>query len=183
MLRVDPLCVSWWRRRGVLAPWLPPRIERASVSIRLGSGCRSRLLVEHVVSRRRSLMSRPKIACGSARLAAIPPVRARAAITVAVLCAALSGGFALDVRADRNAIYQPATSRFSQNVSLRAPVATRDGEPSIRVDVRGNCYVGAIRGVPAGVDLWRFDLNPASPTFDPGRSEEHTSELQSRFDL
>src|SRR5439155_1490393 len=93
-----------------------------------------RLLVEDGVSRRRSFMSRPSIACGSARLAAIPPVRARAAITVAVLCAALSGGFALDVRADRNAIYQPATSRFSQNVSLRAPVATRDGEPSIRVD-------------------------------------------------
>ena len=113
-------------------------------------------------------MSRPTIAYGSAHLAAIPPVRACAAITVAVLCAALSGGLAFDVRADRNAIYQPATFRFSQNVSLRAPVATRDGEPSLRVDVRGNCYVGAIRGVPAGVDLWRFDLNPASPTFDPG---------------
>ncbi|NNC77662.1 MAG: exo-alpha-sialidase, partial [Woeseiaceae bacterium] len=28
-------------------------------------------------------------------------------------------------------------------------------------------YVGAIRGVPAGVDLWYFDLNPASATFDP----------------
>src|SRR5207247_11371491 len=95
-----------------------------------GSGCGSRILVEHGVSRRRSFMSRPSIACGSARLAAIPPVRARAAITVAVLCAALSGGFALDVRADRNAIYQPATSRFSQNVSLRAPVATRHGAPT-----------------------------------------------------
>src|SRR5207248_1018537 len=53
-------------------------------------------------------------------------------------------------------------------VSLRCPVSTSDGEPSARVDVRGNCYVGGIRGVPAGVDLWRFDLNPSSPTFDPG---------------
>lgn len=70
--------------------------------------------------------------------------------------------------ADRSATYLPGTLTFSPNVTLRAPVATRDGEPSVRVDVRGNCYVGGIRGVPAGVDLWRFDLNPASPTFDPG---------------
>src|SRR4029450_13561614 len=33
--------------------------------------------------------------------------------------------------------------------------------------VRGNCYVSGIRGVPAGVDLWRFDLDPTSPSFDP----------------
>lgn len=57
---------------------------------------------------------------------------------------------------------------FSQNVRLQAPFTVRDGEPSLRVDVRGNCYVGGIRGVPAGVDLWRFDLDPTSPTFDPG---------------
>src|SRR5205814_617478 len=53
--------------------------------VRLGSGCRSRFLVEHGVSRRRSLMSRPTIAYGSAHLAAIPPVRACAAITDAFL--------------------------------------------------------------------------------------------------
>jgi hypothetical protein len=35
------------------------------------------------------------------------------------------------------------------------------------VDVRGNGYVGGIRGVPGGVDMWRFDLDPASPTYDP----------------
>jgi len=57
---------------------------------------------------------------------------------------------------------------FSENVALKAPVASSDGEPSARVDVRGNCYVGGIRGVPAGVDLWRFDLDPSSPGFDPG---------------
>ena len=68
----------------------------------------------------------------------------------------------------RVATYLPSASTFSQNVALRAPVAVADGEPSVRVDVRGNCYVGGIRGVPAGVDLWRFDLNPASPSFDPG---------------
>ncbi len=57
--------------------------------------------------------------------------------------------------------------RFSPSVTVVAPGAARDCEPSIRVDVRGNCYVGGIRGVPAGVDLWRFDLDPASPGYDP----------------
>lgn len=57
--------------------------------------------------------------------------------------------------------------RFSANTTVAAPGSSRDCEPSIRVDVRGNCYVGGIRGVPAGVDLWRFDLDPASASFDP----------------
>jgi hypothetical protein len=70
--------------------------------------------------------------------------------------------------APRTAIYLAGTLNFSPNVTLYAPVTVRDGEPSVRVDTKGNCYVGGIRGVPAGVDLWRFDLNPASPTFDPG---------------
>ncbi|HEY2954828.1 MAG TPA: FlgD immunoglobulin-like domain containing protein [Candidatus Eisenbacteria bacterium] len=56
---------------------------------------------------------------------------------------------------------------FSPNVTVSAPAAARVCEPSLRVDVRGNCYVGGIRGVPAGVDLWRFDLDPASPGYDP----------------
>ena len=56
---------------------------------------------------------------------------------------------------------------FGPNSALKAPVAARDGEPSARTDYKGNAYVGGIRGVPAGVDLWYFDLNPASPTFDP----------------
>lgn len=68
----------------------------------------------------------------------------------------------------RNAIYLPGDARFSQNTTVQAPVASQDAEPSARVDTRGNCYVGGIRGVPAGVDLWRFDLDPTSPTFDPG---------------
>jgi hypothetical protein len=56
---------------------------------------------------------------------------------------------------------------FSPSVTVLAPGAGRDCEPSLRVDTRGNCYVGGIRGVPAGVDMWRFDLDPTSPTFDP----------------
>jgi len=80
----------------------------------------------------------------------------------------LLAGVAATAHADRNANYVDGTIRFSQNVTLRAPVATRDGEPSLRIDVHGTCYVGGIRGVPAGVDLWRFNLNPNSPTFDPG---------------
>src|SRR5207237_1220820 len=31
----------------------------------------------------------------------------------------------------------------------------QDVEPSIRVDTLGNVFPGAIRGVPAGVDVWR----------------------------
>jgi hypothetical protein len=55
---------------------------------------------------------------------------------------------------------------FSPNVTVKAPVAARDGEPSNRTDYLGNAYVGAIRGFPAGVDLWKFDLNPSSATYD-----------------
>ncbi|MEP7028163.1 MAG: FlgD immunoglobulin-like domain containing protein [Candidatus Eisenbacteria bacterium] len=68
----------------------------------------------------------------------------------------------------RVANYLAGNLTFSPNVTLRAPVAAQDGEPSVRVDTRGNYYVSGIRGVPAGVDLWRYDLNPTSPTFDPG---------------
>src|SRR5207247_6901492 len=55
-------------------------------------------------------------------------------------------------RADRTATYLAGTSPFSQNVTLLCPFAPSDGEPSIRCDVRGNCYVAPIRGVPGGVD-------------------------------
>ena len=65
------------------------------------------------------------------------------------------------------ATYVKGGMTFSPNYALRAPVASRDGEPSLRVDRFGNAYVAGIRGVPAGVDLWYFDLNPTSPTYDP----------------
>ncbi len=64
-------------------------------------------------------------------------------------------------------VYQKGGITFSPNVATRASVASRDGEPSVRVDKFGNTYVAGIRGVPAGVDLWYFDLNPSSPTYDP----------------
>lgn len=56
---------------------------------------------------------------------------------------------------------------FSPNVTVKAPVAARDGEPSNRTDYLGNAYVGAIRGFPAGVDLWKWNLNPNSASYDP----------------
>lgn len=67
----------------------------------------------------------------------------------------------------RNANYLKGGIGFSPNVTVRAPVASRDGEPSSRTDKYGNNYVVGIRGVPAGVDLWYFDLQPGSPTYDP----------------
>lgn len=68
---------------------------------------------------------------------------------------------------NRNATYENSGITFSTSVALKAPVAGRDGEPSIRTDYKGNSYTGGIRGVPAGVDLWYHDLNSASPRFDP----------------
>ena len=47
------------------------------------------------------------------------------------------------------------------------PVALFAGPQGLALDGAGNAYVGGIRGVPAGVDLWRFDLNPASVAYDP----------------
>src|SRR6267378_2426675 len=67
----------------------------------------------------------------------------------------------------RTATYVQGGIPFSPSVRLKAPVARRDGEPSNRTDPVGNAYVSGIRGVPAGVDLWYFDLNPSSPTYDP----------------
>jgi hypothetical protein len=67
----------------------------------------------------------------------------------------------------RTANYISGGITFSNSVPLKAPVAGRDGEPSNRTDFAGNAYVGSIRGFPAGVDLWRFDLNPLSASFDP----------------
>ena len=73
----------------------------------------------------------------------------------------------VDAPPPRVANYVAGSLTFSQNLTVDAPKAARDCEPSIRVDVRGNCYVSGIQGVPAGVDLWRFDLNRPSATFDP----------------
>ena len=74
---------------------------------------------------------------------------------------------ATDGAATRKANYVTGGIQFSNNVALKAPATLRDGEPSNRTDRKGNAYVGAIRGFPAGVDLWYFDLDPSSPSYDP----------------
>jgi hypothetical protein len=56
---------------------------------------------------------------------------------------------------------------FSHSRALYAFGAGQDVEPSARVDFQGNAYVGAIRGLTGGNDLWRFDLNASSSTYDP----------------
>lgn len=47
-----------------------------------------------------------------------------------------------------------ASIRFSAPITLTAPGSARDGEPSTAFDQDGRWYVGAIRGVPAGSDMW-----------------------------
>ena len=57
--------------------------------------------------------------------------------------------------------------RFSRSRTVYATGANQDVEPSARVDFLGNAYAGGIRGLTGGNDVWRFDLNPSSPTYDP----------------
>ena len=57
--------------------------------------------------------------------------------------------------------------KFGKSRALYADGTATGFEPSVRVDYKGNVYVGSIRGVPAGNDLWRFDLDPTSATYDP----------------
>jgi hypothetical protein len=54
--------------------------------------------------------------------------------------------------------------RFSRPVTLTAPGSGRDGEPSTAFDRDGRWYVGAIRGVPAGSDMW-IVTDPAGQKF------------------
>jgi hypothetical protein len=57
--------------------------------------------------------------------------------------------------------------KFSRNRTVYAMGANQDVEPSARVDFLGNAYAGGIRGLSGGNDVWRFDLNPNSPAYDP----------------
>src|SRR3954471_13835106 len=57
--------------------------------------------------------------------------------------------------------------RFTRSRTVYATGANQDVEPSARVDFTGNAYAGGIRGLTGGNDVWRFDLNPSSPTYDP----------------
>jgi hypothetical protein len=56
---------------------------------------------------------------------------------------------------------------FSRSRSAYAFGAGQDVEPGVRVDYVGNAYAGGIRGLTGGNDVWRFDLNPKSATYDP----------------
>jgi hypothetical protein len=70
----------------------------------------------------------------------------------------------------RNATFIKGTKtgiKFSPSRALYANGAGQDVEPSARVDFKGNAYAGGIRGLTGGNDIWRFDLNPNSPTYDP----------------
>lgn len=73
----------------------------------------------------------------------------------------------LSAMPQRQASYLRGGFTFSPNVTVKAPVSESDGEPSSRTDAQGNHYIAGIRGVPAGVDLWYFDLRPGSRTYDP----------------
>ena len=75
-------------------------------------------------------------------------------------------------QAVRTATYTSGGMTFAPNSTVKAQTAASDGEPSSRVDRNGNYYICGIRGVPAGVDLWYFDLRAtiltsANPLFDP----------------
>jgi hypothetical protein len=77
-----------------------------------------------------------------------------------------------DAQPMRTATYVSGGMTFSPNSPVKAQTAASDGEPSSRIDPNGNYYVCGIRGVPAGVDLWYFDLRPTvagvpNPLFDP----------------
>jgi len=69
-------------------------------------------------------------------------------------------GFTTTATLDAAAGARPApvdddsTLAFSPAITLTAPGAARDGEPSTAVDQDGRWYIGAIRGVPAGSDMW-----------------------------
>src|SRR2546423_13102066 len=72
----------------------------------------------------------------------------------------------------RTANYISGGMTFSPNVTVKAPVAAADGEPSSRTDTEGNFYISGIRGFPAGIDLWYDDLRPIvggnpNPSYDP----------------
>ncbi|MEY2562691.1 MAG: hypothetical protein QOH88_884 [Verrucomicrobiota bacterium] len=77
-----------------------------------------------------------------------------------------------DAAKTRTATYITGGITFSPNAALKSPANLTDAEPSNRTDFQGNFYTGGIRGFPAGVDLWYFDLRPqvnGSPnaTYDP----------------
>jgi hypothetical protein len=67
------------------------------------------------------------------------------------------------------------TTNYTPNESLCLPaVAGQAVEPSITVDSQGTIYVESIRGVPGGLDLWRWD-RARGPTPDGGPNIDNGS--------
>src|SRR6266853_2485725 len=54
----------------------------------------------------------------------------------------------------------PGTANYNPNESLCLPAGAGQAvEPSMTVDSQGTIYVESIRGVPGGLDLWRWNKN------------------------
>src|SRR6267378_1312210 len=94
-----------------------------------------------------------------ATIAAIPGVYTVTVLVYSVVNTSYYGNATLKAGpAARTPTYAAGSFTFSPNITVSAPVTVTDGEPSIRVDKRGNVYTAGIRGVPAGVDLWKTNI-------------------------
>src|SRR5882672_10543185 len=68
----------------------------------------------------------------------------------------------------------PGTANYTSNESLCLPAGAGQAvEPSMTVDSQGSIYVESIRGVPGGLDLWRWD-RARGPTPDGGPNADGT---------
>jgi hypothetical protein len=68
----------------------------------------------------------------------------------------------------------PGNTNYTPNQSLCLPAAAGQAvEPSMTVDSQGTIYVESIRGVPGGLDLWRWD-RALGPTPDGGPNADGT---------
>jgi hypothetical protein len=78
---------------------------------------------------------------------------------------------------------------FSTPIQLVRPPSSlffeQAGEPEIKVDIFGNIYATAMRGVPGGVDLWKSVDNGGSFTFlgQPDGAQDHCPTLPECFGL
>lgn len=84
----------------------------------------------------------------------------RARGLVGVLLAAMSAAVGAGAQA------QVAGAGSFAEISLPAGFSGGvDTEPSLRVGPDGTSYIGAIRGVPSGIDLWKVPAGAASATY------------------
>lgn len=82
-----------------------------------------------------------------ATVATVPVLLAAAALPAAMLSPARAAG------------------TFANQKLANPQFTGADTEPSIRVAPDGTVYVGAIRGVPSGIDMWRLDAGGVNPTY------------------